>query len=54
MKLRYFAWVRERTGRSEETVELPDNAHLGYSGDSWRCDSGYEQRGESCHARDES
>ena len=22
-KLRYFAWVRERIGRSEETVELP-------------------------------
>ena len=23
VKLRYFAWVRERTGLSEETVELP-------------------------------
>ncbi|MCB1547605.1 MAG: molybdopterin converting factor subunit 1 [Hyphomicrobiaceae bacterium] len=22
--LRYFAWVREKAGRSEETVELPD------------------------------
>ena len=25
MKIIYFAWVRERTGRSEETVELPEN-----------------------------
>ena len=23
MKLKYFAWVRERIGKSEETVELP-------------------------------
>jgi sulfur-carrier protein len=23
MKLKYFAWVRERVGRSEETVEPP-------------------------------
>ncbi|MFN0264437.1 molybdopterin converting factor subunit 1 [Tepidamorphus sp. 3E244] len=23
MKLRYFAWVRERIGASDETVELP-------------------------------
>lgn len=23
MRLRYFAWLRERTGRAEETVELP-------------------------------
>lgn len=25
MKLKYFAWVRERIGVSEETVEPPDN-----------------------------
>ena len=24
MKIRYFAWVRERTGRAEEDVDLPD------------------------------
>ena len=24
MKLRYFAWVRERVGRDEEEIELPD------------------------------
>lgn len=23
MKLRYFAWVRERIGRAEEDIELP-------------------------------
>ena len=23
--LRYFAWVREKVGRSEETVELPNS-----------------------------
>jgi molybdopterin synthase sulfur carrier subunit len=23
MKLRYFAWVRERVGRAEEDIELP-------------------------------
>jgi sulfur-carrier protein len=23
MKLKYFAWVRERIGKTEETVELP-------------------------------
>ncbi len=25
MKLRYFAWVRERIGLAEEEVELPDD-----------------------------
>ncbi len=24
MKIYYFAWVRERTGRSDETVTLPE------------------------------
>lgn len=23
MKIRYFAWLRERTGTSEETIDLP-------------------------------
>jgi len=23
MKIRYFAWVRERTGMDEETIDLP-------------------------------
>lgn len=25
MKIKYFAWVRERVGKSEETIELPAN-----------------------------
>lgn len=25
MKLRYFAWVRERIGHDEEEISLPDN-----------------------------
>ena len=25
MKLLYFAWIRERIGRGEETVELPES-----------------------------
>jgi len=27
MKLKYFAWVRERVGLSEETVEPPAGVH---------------------------
>ena len=27
MKLKYFAWVRERIGKAEETVEPPPNVH---------------------------
>jgi sulfur-carrier protein len=25
MKIKYFAWVRERIGKSEETIEPPSN-----------------------------
>ena len=25
MKIRYFAWVRERVGRAEEDIAIPDN-----------------------------
>ena len=25
MKVKYFAWVRERIGKAEETIEPPDN-----------------------------
>jgi molybdopterin synthase sulfur carrier subunit len=24
MKVMYFAWLRQKTGRSDETIELPD------------------------------
>ena len=25
VKIRYFAWVREKTGKAEEVLDLPDN-----------------------------
>ena len=25
MKIRYFAWVREKTGKAEEVLDVPDN-----------------------------
>jgi molybdopterin synthase sulfur carrier subunit len=31
MKIKYFAWVRERVGKAEETIEPPaaiDQAHV--------------------------
>jgi molybdopterin synthase sulfur carrier subunit len=27
MKVKYFAWVRERIGKTEETIEPPANIH---------------------------
>ena len=27
MKVLYFAWVRQRTGTGEETVDVPDNVY---------------------------
>ncbi len=27
MKLLYFAWVRQKTGRGEEDIALPDDVH---------------------------
>jgi molybdopterin synthase sulfur carrier subunit len=27
MKLRYFAWVRERVGKAEEDIEVPPGVH---------------------------
>ena len=44
MKLRYFAWVRERVGRAEEEIALPDTvttvaglvAFLKTQGDEYR------------------
>lgn len=42
MKLMYFAWVRERIGKAEETVELP--ATVNTVGDlmSWLASRGEE------------
>jgi sulfur-carrier protein len=27
MRVKYFAWVRERVGKAEETLEPPSNVH---------------------------
>lgn len=27
MKVKYFAWVRERVGKAEETIEPPSSVH---------------------------
>jgi molybdopterin synthase sulfur carrier subunit len=42
MKLRYFAWVRERIGKTEEDIELPP--HVTTIGEliSWLSDQGEE------------
>ena len=34
-------------------VEMPANAHIAYSGNSWSCDLGYVRKIGSCIARDE-
>ncbi|OUX97494.1 MAG: hypothetical protein CBB65_13935 [Hyphomonadaceae bacterium TMED5] len=45
-------WDCERgfyqTEASCETVILPANAHLNYSGDGWDCNRPYKQVGEAC------
>lgn len=42
MKIRYFAWVRERTRIDEETIDLPDDVHTATELMTWLC-----QRGEN-------
>ena len=44
MKLLYFAWVRQRTGVSEEDVELPDTVATVHDLIDWlrSRDEGYE------------
>ena len=43
MLIRYFAWVRERIGRAEETVELPEGVTKVGDLIGWRAarDEGY-------------
>ncbi|KZL14828.1 molybdopterin converting factor subunit 1 [Pseudovibrio sp. Ad37] len=43
MKIRYFAWLRERTGTSEETIELPETVKTAGELISWLAarDEGY-------------
>jgi molybdopterin synthase sulfur carrier subunit len=42
MKIRYFAWVRERVGKQEEDVEIP--ANVGTAGElmAWLSSRGEE------------
>jgi molybdopterin synthase sulfur carrier subunit len=35
MKVKYFAWVRERVGKSEETIEPPSSAWLAQRGETY-------------------
>ncbi|KZL21600.1 Molybdopterin synthase sulfur carrier subunit [Pseudovibrio axinellae] len=43
MKIRYFAWLRERTGTSEETIALPETVKTTGELMSWLAarDEGY-------------
>ncbi len=55
VKLLYFAWVREKAGRSEETLELPEDARTVADVISWLKTRGPEfeaafERGEIIRA----
>lgn len=45
MKLLYFAWVRERVGKSEETLVLPDEIKTATDLINWlmKIDDGYRE-----------
>lgn len=45
MKLLYFAWVRERVGKSEETLALPDDIKTAADLINWlmKIDDGYRE-----------
>jgi sulfur-carrier protein len=40
MKLKYFAWVRERIGMAEETIEPPDHVRTVAELIAWLSDRG--------------
>jgi molybdopterin synthase sulfur carrier subunit len=40
MKVKYFAWVRERVGKAEETVEPPADVHTIAELIAWLTDQG--------------
>ncbi|HZQ13536.1 MAG TPA: molybdopterin converting factor subunit 1 [Pseudolabrys sp.] len=42
MKLRYFAWVRERVGKTEEDVDLPANVRTAAELMAWLAGRGEE------------
>ena len=37
-----------KSGDSCVTVEVPANAHLGFSGGDWVCDPGYRRERDNC------
>ena len=40
MKVKYFAWVRERIGKAEESIEPPDNVRTIAELITWLTDQG--------------
>ena len=42
VKLVYFAWVREKVGRSDETRDLPEGVTTGAELIHWLCGEGEE------------
>lgn len=40
MKILYFAWVREKTGVGEETIEIPPEVHTARDLVNWLKDRG--------------
>ncbi|WP_315706675.1 MULTISPECIES: molybdopterin converting factor subunit 1 [unclassified Bradyrhizobium] len=40
MKVKYFAWVRERIGKAEETIEPPEHVHTVSELIAWLSDRG--------------
>ncbi len=42
MKLRYFAWVRERVGKSEEDIDVPTNVRTAGELIAWLSGRGEE------------
>ena len=42
MKLRYFAWVRERVGKPEEDIDVPANVHTAGELMTWLSGRGEE------------
>ena len=45
MKVKYFAWVRERIGKSEETVEPPANVRTVEDLIAWLAHQGEDSSG---------
>jgi len=42
LNIRYFAWVREQTGKSEESLDLPEGVATVHDLMTWMCTRGPE------------